>query len=208
MPVQPVPQTAEPREPPVLRNGQRQDVAHAPLAEVSGRGVMGRVRAAPDVVGRERDHADHAPDPVAESAVPEEGRMAAVVLDHEEPGKERSVQHGQRGGENVADVDAPPRERPEHHEGANGYEDLEDASPGDGSRYCDRTDHPVAGRPRLRDGARRGTAAELDRRDFGRSGLASRGRSLAGGLACGLRRRERFALKPRFPQPVDLGFAG
>jgi hypothetical protein len=61
---------------------QRDDVAAAAMIEISGVGVVQRMRAQPKTVGRQSDDADDAADPIIRRASPEAGPMAAVVLNH------------------------------------------------------------------------------------------------------------------------------
>ena len=49
--------------------------------------------AAPEIVRRQRQHADDAADPVVAPFAPEEGAVAAVVLDHEQPHQEAGRRH-------------------------------------------------------------------------------------------------------------------
>ena len=57
-------------------------------SRLPGAGMMGRVGAAPAVVGRQRQDAERAADPVVGIAIGEEGAMAAIVLDHEDTHQE------------------------------------------------------------------------------------------------------------------------
>ena len=52
--------------------------------EVAGGGMMKRMRAAPAVIGREREHPNDATDPVIGRAAGKKGAVAAVMLDHEQ----------------------------------------------------------------------------------------------------------------------------
>src|SRR6516162_5452831 len=84
MAVKSVFQTAPPRTSLVFAHCQGIDIADTAPVEVTGAGVMDRMRAAPPVVRRQREHANDAADPVVRQTVGEEGAMAAVVLNHEE----------------------------------------------------------------------------------------------------------------------------
>ena len=75
---------APPRTGLVFAHCQGIDIADTTPVEVTGGGVMDRMRAAPPVVRRQREHADDAADPVVCQTVGEKGAMAAVVLDHEQ----------------------------------------------------------------------------------------------------------------------------
>jgi len=47
--------------------------------------MMDGMAAPPEVIGRERQNADDPSDPIVRQAMPEEGTMATIVLDHEQP---------------------------------------------------------------------------------------------------------------------------
>ena len=70
----------------VLIFADRQDrhVSDAPMVQISGRGVVERVRLAPDIVGSQSENADHPPDPVAEAPAAEQRPVAAIMLEHEQ----------------------------------------------------------------------------------------------------------------------------
>src|SRR4051812_44603055 len=78
---------------------------------------MNRMRAAPEIVRREREDADRAPNPVVRTPVREERPMTAVVLNHEKPDQKR------RGGERdqqrhppVAECEGEPGRGPKRDE--------------------------------------------------------------------------------------------
>ena len=77
-------QTTPPGKRPVFAHGQRIEIADTAAIEVAGGGMMDRMRAAPTVVGREREHANDAADPVIRQTAGKKGAVAAVVLDHEQ----------------------------------------------------------------------------------------------------------------------------
>ena len=55
------------------------------MVEVARARVMDRVRVSPGRVRRQREHAEQPADPIVGGALAEEGAVAAIVLDHEEP---------------------------------------------------------------------------------------------------------------------------
>ena len=59
---------------------------------------MDGVRAAPEIIGRQRQHADHPAHPVICQAMAEEGAVAAVVLDHEQPHQETRGRYREQQG--------------------------------------------------------------------------------------------------------------
>ena len=77
-------QTAPPRKGPVFAHCQRIDITDTTAVEVAAGGMMNCMRPAPTVVGREREHANDAADPVVRQAAGEKRAVAAVVLDHEQ----------------------------------------------------------------------------------------------------------------------------
>ena len=62
----------------------------------------------------------------------EEGAVAAVVLDHEEPHQEAGGRHGDEKGEPVADAERGPHGEPDQCEATGRHRQLEHASPGIG----------------------------------------------------------------------------
>ena len=108
MAVEPVAQPPEPRQREIFAHGQGVDVAHAAQVEIARGGVMRRMGAAPEIVRREREHAERAADPVVDQAMAEEGAVPAIVLDHEQPHQETGGRHGERQGEPVIAEDATP----------------------------------------------------------------------------------------------------
>jgi hypothetical protein len=91
--------------------------------------MMYGVRAPPIIVGREGDDAYDAPDPVIERGAPEEGAMAAIVLDHEEANDEA----GGRRCKEQADPPKPvigrePRESPKNRQRRRAEHDFQDAA--------------------------------------------------------------------------------
>ncbi len=80
----------------ILLHGEGADIADAPPIQVAGCGVVHGVAQAPVVVGREREDAEHPPDPVVHRLLAEEGAVSAVVLDHEEPHQEGGRGNGEK----------------------------------------------------------------------------------------------------------------
>src|SRR2546430_294294 len=76
-------QTTPPRKGPVFAHCQRIDITDTTAVEVAAGGMVNCMRPAPTVVGREREHANDAADPVVRQAACEKRAVAAVVLDHE-----------------------------------------------------------------------------------------------------------------------------
>ena len=77
-------QTTPPGKGPVFAHCQRIEIAGTATIEVAGGGMMNRIDAAPTVVGREREHANDAADPVIRQTAGKKSAMTAVVLDHEQ----------------------------------------------------------------------------------------------------------------------------
>ena len=112
MAVEPVAQAPPHRARAIFLDRQRVDVAHAAAVEIAAAGVMGGVGTAPHVVGRHRDDAGEAADPVVGEAMAEERAVAAVVLDHEQPQQEGAGSEGKRQRQPVADVESEPGQQP------------------------------------------------------------------------------------------------
>mmetsp|Transcript_6990 Transcript_6990/g.12203 ORF Transcript_6990/g.12203 Transcript_6990/m.12203 type:complete len:312 (+) Transcript_6990:150-1085(+) len=111
----------------VFPHRQRWQIAGAPMVEVAGGGMVHRVVAAPDVVRRKGQHADAAPDPIADLAVLEKRAVAAIVLDHEKAHEECRIGHCQRQRQPGADRQGKPGQGPDYDERRKGYGDLEHA---------------------------------------------------------------------------------
>ena len=107
--------------------------------------MMDRMRAAPDVVRRQRQHADNAPDPVVRRALAEEGAMPAIVLDHEQPHEKARGAARPAAGQPVAEVERRPRQRPERDQRHDRDDDLEDAAAVAGLSIADEDLGPGAG---------------------------------------------------------------
>ena len=73
--------------------GECVDVAKAAAIQISRCRVMDGVGAAPQVVRRHGDNADHAADPIIGKTMTEEGAVAAIVLDHEETQQKAGGRH-------------------------------------------------------------------------------------------------------------------
>ena len=64
MAVKPIAQPAPARQREIFVDRQRVDVAHAAPVEIAGAGVMNGMGAPPEIVRRQRQHADDAADPI------------------------------------------------------------------------------------------------------------------------------------------------
>jgi len=128
MAVETVAQPAPHRTRAIFLDGQGVDVAEAPPVQISGAGVVGRMHAAPDFVGCQRQNAGDAADPVVGQAMAEKGAMPAIVLDREQPQHESAGDESQRQGDPVADVERRPGKNPQRNERHDRDDDLEDAS--------------------------------------------------------------------------------
>src|SRR5689334_25004522 len=97
----------------VLAHCQRVDVPDSAAIEIARRRVVDRVSASPEVVRREREHPDRAPDPIVCETMVEEGAMTAIVLDHEQPHEKARSRHRKYQGNPIAKIKACPSEKPE-----------------------------------------------------------------------------------------------
>src|SRR5262249_31167746 len=66
----------------IFTYGQRLDIADSAPLKIAGARVMKRVGAAPGIERRKWEDAERASEPVIRKAMPEEGAMSAIVLDH------------------------------------------------------------------------------------------------------------------------------
>src|SRR5438552_7279680 len=117
MPVQTIkdPTPSRPRE--KLTDGQRIDVAVAPVIEISRTRVMECVGSPPEIVRSERQDADGSADPIACKAAVKERPVTAVVLDHEEADEEACRGHGQQQANPIAVGNSRPPQSPDEKEG-------------------------------------------------------------------------------------------
>ena len=99
MAIEPVAQPAPARQRQIFAHRQRVDVAHAAALEIAGGGVMHGMRAPPEIVGRQREHAERAADPVIGEAMAEERAVPAIVLDHEQAHQEAGGRNGEQQGQ-------------------------------------------------------------------------------------------------------------
>ncbi len=83
--VEAVTETAPPRQCEILLHRQRADVADASLLEIAGAGVVDRMALTPDVVRRQSQRANQAPDPIVYGPPTKKGAVSAIMLNHEEP---------------------------------------------------------------------------------------------------------------------------
>src|SRR5262245_22006773 len=90
---------------------------------------MDGMRAPPEIIGRERQYADCATYPIVRQAMPEEGTVAAIVLDHEQPNQESGGRHGeQQGHPPEAKVVRCPGQCPQRHKWHERDGNLDDTS--------------------------------------------------------------------------------
>ena len=69
MAVEAIAQPRQQRQREIFAHGQRIDVADAAAVEIAGAGMMHGVGAPPEIIGRQRQHADDAADPVVGRAL-------------------------------------------------------------------------------------------------------------------------------------------
>jgi hypothetical protein len=99
----------------VLTHGQCVDVTNSTTIEVAGSRMMYGMSASPEVVGRERQHADQTADPVVGKAMAEESAMTTIVLDHKQPHKKAGRRHREQQAEPVAKIKGCPHQDPEQN---------------------------------------------------------------------------------------------
>ena len=104
VPEQAVPEPPPPRRRPVLRDGQREDVADAPPVQVTGRGVMDRVTVSPAHERRVDDQAQSDAQPGVGALGRQERAVSAVVEHDVRPEQKAGGGDRQRQHEQVRDV--------------------------------------------------------------------------------------------------------
>ena len=107
--------------------------------------VMDRMCATPNVIRREGENAQNAPNPITERAVVKEGTMPAIMLDAEHPQQKCSVQKSDAKGSNIAKICDPKRHRPKRDKGNNTYAQLETAAERIWLAILGEDWHPFAG---------------------------------------------------------------
>ena len=114
VPVRPIAKTAPEAEQQIFVHREGIDVADPASFEVAGAGMMHGVGAAPEVIGRQRHHADHPTHPIVRQAMAEIRTMAAIVLNHEQSHKKTRSRYSKYQGEPpVAEMQRCPGQRPE-----------------------------------------------------------------------------------------------
>jgi hypothetical protein len=155
-----------PRDPtPTFPHRQRIDVAEAAGVEISMRRMMQCVGVAPEAVGRQRQHADDTADPIVHQAMAEEGAVAAIMLDHEQPHQEARGRHGKDQRQPIADVERGPDQNPQHDQRHKRDADLENAAPVAGLAIA-RQDLRPTSRPGRRRRRMRGMLVVVQRTFF------------------------------------------
>jgi hypothetical protein len=65
------------------------------MIEIARARMMKGVGAPPEIIGRQRQHADHTSDPIIHGPATEERPVATIVLDHEEANEEARRRDGE-----------------------------------------------------------------------------------------------------------------
>ena len=115
--VEPIHQAAPARQRQIFAHRQGIDVANTTALQIARGRVMDGVRAPPEVVWRQGEHAERAADPIVGEAMAEERTVSAIVLDHEQPHQESGGRNGKQQSEPPkAQVIGRPHHHPEQHE--------------------------------------------------------------------------------------------
>ena len=110
----------------ILPHRLRLDVADAAPVEISGRCMVDRVAAPPEVVGRQGQDADRPTDPVVGGLARQERSVPAIVLDHEQADEQPGGERRQREREPVKAMMRGEQHRgPERGERREGDQELE-----------------------------------------------------------------------------------
>ena len=101
------------------------------------------VGAPPEIVGRQRQDADDAADPIIGETMGKERPVAAIVLDHEETHEEAGSRHGEQQAYPIAGVHSGPHQNPDEGERHRRDRELEHAARGTrlavaGEHLCQR----------------------------------------------------------------------
>ena len=112
--VEPIAEPAPTRQGEILAHCQRGDVADAAALEIARACVMDCMASTPGIVGRQRQRADHAPNPVVHNATAEESAVATVMLDHEKTNEEARGRHSYDEAQPIAEAKSSPHADPEH----------------------------------------------------------------------------------------------
>ncbi len=99
--IEPVSKPRPPRRARVFANRQRRHVTDAAAIQVAGGGVVDRMRFAPVFVRGQRQERDQAADQVVGPSRPEEGVVAAIMLNHEQADDEAGRGQRQQEGDPV-----------------------------------------------------------------------------------------------------------
>ena len=90
---------------------------------------MDAVRAPPEIVGRQRQHADHAADPVVRQAMAKERAVTAIVLDHEQADQKARGGNGEQQIKSVSDLEREPHRQPKENKRYDRNQNFDDAAP-------------------------------------------------------------------------------
>ena len=92
--------------------------------------MMSGVGASPEIVRRQRQHPDHATDPVVGAAAMEEGAVAAIVLDHEQAHEKARGRHREQQARPIAEIEGYPHQKPERDQRPGCDDEFDDAACG------------------------------------------------------------------------------
>ena len=129
VPVEAIAKPAPARQRQIFVDRQGIDIADAAPVEIARGGVVDGMGAPPEIVRRQRQHADDAPDPVIGAPVPKESAVTAIMLDHEQTNKKTRGRNGQQQIKPVADVEREPHQQPKENERHDRDQNFDDAAP-------------------------------------------------------------------------------
>ena len=149
MAIEPVNQAAASVQRKILPHRLRLDVADAAPVEISGRCVVDRVAAPPEVVGRQGQDADRPADPVVGGLARQERSVPAIVLDHEQADEQPGGERRQREREPVKAMLRGEQHRgPERGKGREGDQELKHGATRVRASIGGERLRPLARRPR------------------------------------------------------------
>lgn len=113
MPVKAITEPPQERARAIFIKGECLDIAEAPMIEVSGIGVVKRMRALPQPMGRQCQDTDEMSRPIVCGAAAKESAMPAIVLDHKKAHQKSCGGDRKQQREPVANVQRRPHRTPE-----------------------------------------------------------------------------------------------
>ena len=126
--VEPISEPAPARQRQIFAHGERVDVADTAAVQIARRGMMDAVGVSPEIIGRQRQHADRATHPVVRRSMTKKRAVAAIVLDHEQADEKTRGRNRQQQIKPVAEMIRQPHRQPQQNERHDRDQNLDDAA--------------------------------------------------------------------------------